>query len=42
MPVYVNKQIVLTDAMKIGYGSDRTHDAKPVYDVTIDRYFALP
>ncbi|PKI74436.1 hypothetical protein CRG98_005200 [Punica granatum] len=36
VPVYVNKQIVLTDAIRIGYGADRSRDARPVYDVSLD------
>ncbi|KAA8532033.1 hypothetical protein F0562_006825 [Nyssa sinensis] len=35
-PIYVNKQIVLTDAIRIAYGMGRTWDAKSVYDVSLD------
>ncbi|GKV45136.1 hypothetical protein SLEP1_g52250 [Rubroshorea leprosula] len=31
-PTYVNKQIVLADAVRIG----RVHDRKPTYDVFLD------
>uniref|UniRef100_A0A2P2J9R7 Uncharacterized protein MANES_02G110900 n=1 Tax=Rhizophora mucronata TaxID=61149 RepID=A0A2P2J9R7_RHIMU len=36
VPIYVNKQIVLTDAIKIGYGMGRGHGSKPTYDVSLD------
>lgn len=38
VPIYVNKQIVLTDAVKIVYGSRRGTDSKIAYDVYLDRY----
>ncbi|XP_056169542.1 bifunctional nuclease 2 isoform X2 [Syzygium oleosum] len=36
VPIYVNKQIVLRDAIGFGYRTDRTRDRKPVYDVLLD------
>lgn len=36
-PIYVSKQIVLKDAVKIGYGMARVRDTKPTYDVYLDR-----
>ena len=39
-PVYVNKQIVLTDAIRISYGMGRVRDTKSTYDVSLDRYIA--
>ncbi|GKV45130.1 hypothetical protein SLEP1_g52246 [Rubroshorea leprosula] len=33
-PIYVNKQIVLANAVRIG----RVHDRKPTYNVFLDRY----
>lgn len=36
VPIYVNKQIVLTDAIKIIYGNWRGSDTKSVYDVSLD------
>ncbi|KAJ4714112.1 bifunctional nuclease 2-like [Melia azedarach] len=35
-PIYVSKQIVLKDAVKIGYGMARVRDTKPTYDVYLD------
>ncbi|XAR73723.1 hypothetical protein NMG60_11007793 [Bertholletia excelsa] len=35
-PIYVNKQIVLMDGIRIAYGTGRIRDAKPVYDVSLD------
>ncbi|XWS42195.1 hypothetical protein CRYUN_Cryun17cG0147200 [Craigia yunnanensis] len=35
-PIYVNKQIVLTDAIRIGYGMGRVRDTKSTYDVSLD------
>ncbi|CAO2829481.1 unnamed protein product [Amaranthus hypochondriacus] len=35
-PIYVNKQIVLMDAIKIAYGTGRLRDTKPIYDVVLD------
>uniref|UniRef100_A0A7N0V1E1 BFN domain-containing protein n=1 Tax=Kalanchoe fedtschenkoi TaxID=63787 RepID=A0A7N0V1E1_KALFE len=35
-PIYINKQIVATDAIQIAYGMIRTHPTKSVYDVTLD------
>lgn len=34
-PIYVNKQVVLSDTIRIVYGG-RIHDAKSIYDVTLD------
>ncbi|KAF9601558.1 hypothetical protein IFM89_020386 [Coptis chinensis] len=36
VPIYMNKQIVLTDA--IVYGTQRGKNAKSVYDVSLDRF----
>ncbi|XP_022751514.1 bifunctional nuclease 2-like isoform X3 [Durio zibethinus] len=35
-PIYVNKQIVLTDAIRIGYEMGRVRDTKSTYDVLLD------
>ncbi|KAJ0040471.1 hypothetical protein Pint_28590 [Pistacia integerrima] len=35
-PIYVSKEIVLADAIRIGYGTGRGRDAKPTYDVYLD------
>lgn len=35
-PIYVNKKIVATDAIRIAYGMGRVRDAKPIYDVLLD------
>ncbi|GAV78580.1 DNase-RNase domain-containing protein [Cephalotus follicularis] len=35
-PIYVSKQIVLADAIRIGYGMGRARDTKSIYDVTLD------
>ncbi|OMO83441.1 hypothetical protein COLO4_22501 [Corchorus olitorius] len=35
-PIYVNKQIVLADAIRIGYGMGRVRDTKSTYDVSLD------
>ncbi|KAI3669419.1 hypothetical protein L6452_40654 [Arctium lappa] len=35
-PIYVSKQIVLTDAVKIVYGMGKLRDKKPTYDVFLD------
>uniref|UniRef100_A0A2P2J9Y9 Bifunctional nuclease 2 n=1 Tax=Rhizophora mucronata TaxID=61149 RepID=A0A2P2J9Y9_RHIMU len=35
-PIYVNKQIFLTDAIRIGYGMGRGCGSKPTYDVSLD------
>ncbi|XP_010683029.2 bifunctional nuclease 2 [Beta vulgaris subsp. vulgaris] len=35
-PIYVNKQIVLADAIRISYGTGRVRDTKPIYDVLLD------
>ncbi|KAG6645479.1 hypothetical protein CIPAW_08G125400 [Carya illinoinensis] len=37
-PIYVSREIVLTDAIRIGYGMGRMRDAKPTYDVSLDRW----
>ncbi|KAL8168377.1 hypothetical protein V2J09_009876, partial [Rumex salicifolius] len=36
VPIYVNKQVFLTDAIRISYRRGRVHDAKPCYDVLLD------
>lgn len=38
VPIYVNKQIILTDAIRIVYGMGRVRDSKSTYDVVLDRY----
>lgn len=35
-PIYISKQIVLTDAIRIGYGVGRVRNSKPIYDVSLD------
>ncbi|KAM4128996.1 hypothetical protein ACJW30_02G211400 [Castanea mollissima] len=35
-PIFVSRQIVLEDAIKIGYGMGRTRDTKCTYDVSLD------
>ncbi|KAK7406877.1 hypothetical protein VNO78_08512 [Psophocarpus tetragonolobus] len=35
-PIYVSKQIVFTDAIRIGYGMSRVHNKKAIYDVLLD------
>lgn len=35
-PMYVSKEIVLEDTIRIGYGTGRGRDAKPTYDVYLD------
>ncbi|XP_021731071.1 bifunctional nuclease 2-like [Chenopodium quinoa] len=35
-PIYVDKQIVLMDAIRISYGTGRIRDTKPIYDVLLD------
>ncbi|PON49957.1 Bifunctional nuclease domain containing protein [Parasponia andersonii] len=35
-PIYVNKQIVVTDAIRISYGMGRVRDTKSTYDVSLD------
>ncbi|XP_050365193.1 bifunctional nuclease 2 [Argentina anserina] len=35
-PIYVNKQIVLKDAVRISYGIGRMRDMKSTYDVSLD------
>lgn len=37
-PIYVNKQIVVRDAVRISYGMGRMREMKPTYDVSLDRY----
>lgn len=37
-PIYVSKQIVFTDAIRLGYGMGRVHNKKAIYDVLLDRY----
>ncbi|GAB4848415.1 hypothetical protein Ancab_003112 [Ancistrocladus abbreviatus] len=41
-PIYVNKEIVLTDAIRLGYGVQRLHDTKPIYDVSLDSAMGGP
>nr|POE97226.1 mediator of rna polymerase ii transcription subunit 33a [Quercus suber] len=36
-PIFVSRQIVLEDAIKIGYGMGRKRDTKSTYDVSLDR-----
>ncbi|XP_021819503.1 bifunctional nuclease 2 isoform X3 [Prunus avium] len=36
VPIYVNKRIVLTDAVRISYGMGRVRDTKSAYDVSLD------
>ncbi|XP_042508553.1 bifunctional nuclease 2 isoform X2 [Macadamia integrifolia] len=36
VPIYVRKQIVLTDAIRVVYGMQRGNGAKVVYDVSLD------
>lgn len=38
VPIFINKQIVLTDATKIVYGARRRSYSKTAYDVYLDRY----
>lgn len=38
VPIYVNKQIISTDAIRIIYGAGKARDTKSVYDVVLDRY----
>ncbi|TYI88754.1 hypothetical protein E1A91_D03G005200v1 [Gossypium mustelinum] len=35
-PIYVSKQIVLEDAIRIGFGMGRVRDTTPTYDVVLD------
>ncbi|RYQ81180.1 hypothetical protein Ahy_Scaffold1g107169 isoform A [Arachis hypogaea] len=35
-PIYVSKQIVLADAIRLGYGMGRAHNKRPTYDVVLD------
>ncbi|XP_004287762.1 PREDICTED: bifunctional nuclease 2 isoform X1 [Fragaria vesca subsp. vesca] len=35
-PIYVNKQIVVRDAVRISYGMGRMREMKPTYDVSLD------
>uniref|UniRef100_A0A7N2MFS4 BFN domain-containing protein n=1 Tax=Quercus lobata TaxID=97700 RepID=A0A7N2MFS4_QUELO len=34
-PIFVSRQIILEDAIKIGYGMGRTRDTKSTYDVSL-------
>ncbi|XP_010266917.1 PREDICTED: bifunctional nuclease isoform X2 [Nelumbo nucifera] len=36
VPIYVNRQIVLSDAIRILYGAPRGNNVKSVYDVSLD------
>lgn len=36
-PIYVNKAIVLEDAIRIGYGG-RPHNTKPIFNIILDRF----
>ncbi|XP_057492422.1 bifunctional nuclease 2-like [Actinidia eriantha] len=38
--IYVNKQILLTDGIKLAYGMGRIRDAKSIYDVSLDGHGA--
>lgn len=40
-PIYVSKQIVLTDAIKLNYGMGRVRNTKSTYDVLLDRYYVI-
>jgi len=40
-PIYVSKQIVFTDAIRIGYGMGRVRNQKAIYDVLLDRYYIV-
>lgn len=35
-PIYVSKEIVFTDAIRLGYGMGRVHNKKAIYDVLLD------
>ncbi|MED6185485.1 hypothetical protein PIB30_057450 [Stylosanthes scabra] len=35
-PIYVSKQIVLADAIRLGYGMGGAHNKRPTYDVVLD------
>lgn len=35
-PIYVSKEIVFTDAIRLGYGMSRVHNKKAIYDVLLD------
>ncbi|KAG5123665.1 hypothetical protein JHK82_030402 [Glycine max] len=35
-PIYVSKEIVFTDAIRIGYGMGGAHNKKAIYDVLLD------
>uniref|UniRef100_A0A803MBD4 BFN domain-containing protein n=1 Tax=Chenopodium quinoa TaxID=63459 RepID=A0A803MBD4_CHEQI len=35
-PIFIDKQIVLMDAIRISYGTGRIRDKKPIYDVLLD------
>lgn len=39
-PIYVNKQIVVTDAIRFSYGMGRARNTKSTYDVSLDRYLS--
>ena len=39
-PIFVSRQIVLEDAIKISYGMGKKRDTKFAYDVSLDRYCA--
>ena len=36
--IYVSKEIVFTDAIRIGYGMGGVCNKKTIYDVLLDRY----
>lgn len=36
--IYIHKQIVISDAIRIGYATGRMRNMKPTYDVSLDRY----
>lgn len=37
-PIFVNKEIVLTDAIRMVHGMARSSNAKAIYDVSLDRF----
>lgn len=40
-PIYVSKEIVFTDAIRIGYGMGRVRNKKTIYDILLDRYYIV-
>ena len=39
-PIFVSRQIVLEDAIKISYGMRKKRDTKSTYDVFLNKYCA--